>query len=120
MVPSFEIAFAPKHNCKLYQIYHRGCFSESQMMRCFCFTKMLANLPHSVKASFGTKNCVHLLTRKCESQIYKIRGQSYKDSTILIYDSRVVPDLKIPPYYDSRIVNYERKLFIRLATGESR
>ena len=96
MVPSFEIAFAPKHNCKLYQIYHRGCFSESQMMRCFCFTKMLANLPHSVKASFGTKNCVHLLTRKCDSQIYKIRGQSYKASTILIYDSRVVPDLKIP------------------------
>ena len=44
------------------------------------------------------------------------RGQSYKASTLLIYDPRFVPDLKIP-HYDSRLVNYERKLFIRLATG---
>ena len=36
---------------------------------------------------------------------------------IVIYDSRVVPDLN--PYYDSRVVNYERKLFIRLATGHT-
>ena len=44
-------------------------------------------------------------------------GQSYKASTIVIYDSRGKPDLKIPPNYDSRLVNYEHKLFIRLATG---
>ena len=28
--------------------------------------------------------------------IAQISGQSYKASTIVIYDSRVVPDLKIP------------------------
>ena len=43
-------------------------------------------------------------------------GQSYKASTLVIYDPRVEPDLKIPPYYNSRLVNYECKLFIRLAT----
>ena len=57
-------------------------------------------------------------------------GQSYKASMIVIYDTRVVPDLKIPhittlesyqtwkypKYYDSRVVNYKRKLFIWLAT----
>ena len=42
--------------------------------------------------------------------IEQITGQSYKASTIVIYD------LKIPPYYDSRLVNYEHKLFIRLTT----
>ena len=43
-------------------------------------------------------------------------GQSF---TIVIYDSRVVPDLKIP-YITTLDVNYERKLFIRLATvGET-
>ena len=44
-------------------------------------------------------------------------GQSYKASTIINYDSRVVPDWKIPPYYDPRVVIYERKMFIILATG---
>ena len=47
----------------------------------------------------------------------KTRGQSYKQFTIVIYDSRVIPDWKLPPYYDLRVVNYDRKLFIRLATG---
>ena len=47
-----------------------------------------------------------------------ICGQSYKASTIVIYNSRVVPDLKIP-HYDSRLVNYKRKLFIRLPTGRT-
>ena len=42
-------------------------------------------------------------------------SQTYKSSMIVIYDSRVVPDLNTP-YYDSRLVNYERKMFIRLAT----
>ena len=50
----------------------------------------------------------------CCQMLYKISttcGQSYKASTIVIYDTRVVPDLKI---LNSRVVNYERKLFIRL------
>ena len=44
-------------------------------------------------------------------------GQSYKGSTVVNYDSRVIPDLKIRGYYDSRLVTYECKLFIRLTTG---
>ena len=36
---------------------------------------------------------VHMQQRKV---IGKSSGQSYKASTIIIYDSRVVPDLKIP------------------------
>ena len=45
-------------------------------------------------------------------------GQSYKTSTIVIYDSRVVPDWKIPHITTlGRVVIYERKMFIRLATG---
>ena len=42
--------------------------------------------------------------------------QSYKASTIIIYDSRVVPDLKIPHIIDPRVVIYKPKMFIRLAT----
>ena len=34
---------------------------------------------------------------------------------IVIYNSRVVPDLK-KPYYDSRVIIYDRKMFIRLVT----
>ena len=48
--------------------------------------------------------------------ILVISGQSYKGSTIVNYDSRVVPDLKIPHIPDSRVVNYDRKMFIKLAT----
>ena len=36
--------------------------------------------------------------------------------TIVIYDSRVVLTRNCP-YYDSRVVIYDRKMFIRLATG---
>ena len=43
-------------------------------------------------------------------------GQSYKQFKLVNYDSRVVPDLKTPPYYDARVVNYDRKMFIRLST----
>ena len=39
-------------------------------------------------------------------------GQSYEHFTIVNYDSRV----ENTPYYDSRVVNYDHKLFIRLAT----
>ena len=41
-------------------------------------------------------------------------GQSYKHFTLVNYDSRVVPDLKI---LHITTVIYERKMFIRLATG---
>ena len=41
--------------------------------------------------------------------------QSIKHFTIVIYNSRVVW-LGNCPYYDSRVVNYDRKMFIRLAT----
>ena len=47
-------------------------------------------------------------------------GQSYKHFTLVNYDSRVVPDWKIPPYYDPRVINYERKMIIRLATEVDR
>ena len=40
--------------------------------------------------------------------------QSYKASTIVNYDPRV----KNTPYYNSRLVNYEGKLFIRMATDQ--
>ena len=39
--------------------------------------------------SFSTKRFGH-------NQFFLISGQSYKDSMIVIYDSRVVPNLKIP------------------------
>ena len=39
-------------------------------------------------------------------------GQSYKHFTIVNYDSR----LENTPYYDPRVVIYDRKMFIRLAT----
>ena len=59
-----------------------------------------------------------LMSRHSEMfAILNISDQSYKASTIVIYDSRIVPDLNYTPYYDSRPVNYERKLFIRFATG---
>ena len=45
-------------------------------------------------------------------------GQSYKHFTLVNYDSRVVPDLKLPPYYNPRVIIYERKMFLRLATGQ--
>ena len=59
---------------------------------------------------------VHIRTFKKtrQVQIQFSCVQSYKASTIVIYHSRVGPNLT--PYYDSRLVNYERKLFIRLAT----
>ena len=66
--------------------------------------------------------CYHSNHRTCQFQIIRIlqvpwkfsvtSGQSYKASTIVIYDSR----LENTPHYDSIVVNYERKLFIRLAT----
>ena len=43
-------------------------------------------------------------------------GQSYKHSTIVIYDPRVVIWGVFKSRYDSRVVIYERTLFIRLAT----
>ena len=43
-------------------------------------------------------------------------GQSYKQFMLVNYNSRVVPDWKIPPFYDPIVVIYERKMFIRLAT----
>ena len=45
-------------------------------------------------------------------------GQSYKAPTIVIYDSRVAPDSKMPHITnDARVVIYDRKMVIRLATG---
>ena len=41
-----------------------------------------------------------------------------KHFTIIIYDSRVVW-LENCPYYDSRVVIYARKMFIRLAIGHN-
>ena len=41
-------------------------------------------------------------------------GQSYKHFTLVNYDSKVVADWKT--YYDPRVVIYEHKMFIRLAT----
>ena len=42
-------------------------------------------------------------------------GQSYKHFTLVNYDSKVVADWKT--YYNPRVVIYEHKMFIRLATG---
>ena len=53
-----------------------------------------------------------------ESKLVKLdtSGQSYKHFTIVIYDSRVAR-LGNCPCYDSRVVNYDHKMFIRLATA---
>ena len=42
-----------------------------------------------------------------------------KHSSIVIYDSRVILKRKLP-YYDSRVIIYARKMFIRLTTGVER
>ena len=44
-------------------------------------------------------------------------GQSYKHFTLVNYDSMVVIWGIFPVRYDSRVVIYELKMFIRLATG---
>ena len=41
-------------------------------------------------------------------------SQSYKCSTIVIYDSRVVVNVKVIFRYDSMVVTYDRKVIIRL------
>ena len=46
--------------------------------------------------------------------------QSYKHFTIENYDSRGRTWLENTPYYNPRVVIYERKMFIRLATGGRR
>ena len=56
-----------------------------------------------------------------------ICGQSYKASTLINYDSRVVGisnllvntslESQFTSKYESRVVIYERKMFIILATG---
>ena len=69
------------------------------------------------RQSLASFSFVFILFKQLKKTVDFSSGQSYKASTIVIYDSRVIPDLKIPPYYDSRVVNYKRKLFIRLATG---
>ena len=54
----------------------------------------------------------------CHKQILEqCSSQSYKASMLVIYDSESRTWLENTPYYNSRVVNYERKLFIRLATG---
>ena len=46
-----------------------------------------------------------------------LEASSFVANAIKTLRSRVVPDEKIAYCYDSRLVNYERKLLIRLATG---
>ena len=48
----------------------------------------------------------------------KNSGQSYKHFMLVNYDSRVGIWGYFPVRYDSRVVIYEHKMFIRLATGE--
>ena len=48
--------------------------------------------------------------------VFKSRGQSYKQFTLVIYDSTVVNMGYFPVRYDSRVVNYDHRGFIRLAT----
>ena len=55
----------------------------------------------------------------CNTWMEQSCDPSYKTSTIVTYDSRVVPDLKIPPFYNYRAVIYDRRDFIRLATEQS-
>ena len=43
-------------------------------------------------------------------------GQTDKGSMSVNYDSRVIPDFKMP-HYNSRAVIYSRRAFIRLTTG---
>ena len=51
------------------------------------------------------------------SRNQQYHGQSYKASTSVIYESRVVITIKLLKYiYDSRDVNYDRREFIRLTT----
>ena len=45
-------------------------------------------------------------------------GQSYKHFTLVNYNSRVVI-WQFSSQYDSRVVIYERKIFIRLSTGHT-
>ena len=47
-------------------------------------------------------------------------GQSYKGSTIVNYNRRVVADSKIAyRYYDSEVIIYDGRAFLKLATDSS-
>ena len=62
-----------------------------------------------------------LLQEYLSTRTFKNRpicDQSYQACTIVNYDSRVVPDSKIP-YIMTRVVIYHLKGFIRLATGHT-
>ena len=49
--------------------------------------------------------------------IREFSGQSYQAFTLVNYDSRVVNMGYFQVRYNSRVVIYERKMFIRLATA---
>ena len=48
-----------------------------------------------------------------------ISGQSYKASTRVNYDSSSHKDNQFISIYESRVVIYKRKTFVRLATGHT-
>ena len=50
----------------------------------------------------------------------KFCGQSYKASTISIYEHGVVNICKLTSKFDSRVVIYTRRGFMRLANGDCR
>ena len=50
-------------------------------------------------------------------QTSSVDGQSYKHFTLVIYDSRIVVTTKVLTIC-LWVVNYERKVFVRLTTGE--
>ena len=50
-------------------------------------------------------------------EYFLVSGQSYKQFTLVIYESRVVIGGYFQVRYDSRVVNYDHRGFIRLTTG---
>ena len=88
-----------------------GCFCTSN-----CSQKFVSIGQFYASLDSFTCPMVRVSYLHCAIRNLSISGQSYKASTIVYYDSRVVPDLKIP-HIMTRVVIYDRRGFIRLATG---
>ena len=78
-----------------------GCIGPSRKLLCLCQAP-------KIYAAHAWHNSIHVWLLGC--------GQSFKHFTLINYDSRVVIWGYFPVRYESRVVIYERKMFIRLAT----
>ena len=73
---------------------------------------------YSIMLYYLFLNWPHLVIQSYEDNLLRrTSGQSYKNSTLVNYDSRVVITSKLLILTTPRVVIYERRGFIRLATG---